>query len=58
MVQSGHPRRGTSLKWEVNGELGGADLRHILQRLQQVDPQAQAINRCDLEDGPSASSPT
>jgi len=57
MVRSGDPRRETSLKWEDNGELAGADLRHILQRLQQVDPQASSINRCELKDGPSTSPP-
>ena len=48
MTKAGTPRRGTSLKWESNGELAGADLRHILQRLQDADPQAQGLNSCDL----------
>ncbi|MEB3158466.1 MAG: hypothetical protein VKK03_03290 [Synechococcus sp.] len=48
MTNVGNPRRGTSLKWESNGELAGADLRHILQRLQDADPQAQGLNSCEF----------
>ncbi|MGC6483853.1 MAG: hypothetical protein ACON4T_09885 [Synechococcus sp.] len=48
MTNAGNPRRGTSLKWEANGELAGADLRHILQRLQDADPQAQGLNSCEF----------
>lgn len=48
MTNAGNPRRGTSLKWESNGELAGADLRHILQRLQDADPQAQGLNSCEF----------
>ena len=48
MTNAGTPRRGTSLKWESNGELAGADLRHILQRLQDADPQAQGLNSCEF----------
>ena len=48
MTNAGNPRRGTSLKWESNGELAGADLRHILQRLQDADPKAQGLNSCEL----------
>ena len=47
-----HNRRGTSLKWETNGELAGADLRNILHRLQEADPNAQGLNQCDLVDRP------
>ena len=47
-----HNRRGTSLKWETNGELAGADLRNILHRLQEADPNAQGLNQCDLIDRP------
>ena len=47
-----HNRRGTSLKWETNGELAGADLRNILHRLQEADPNAEGLNQCDLVDRP------
>ena len=53
MHDSVHNRRGTSLKWESNGELAGADLRNILQRLKEADPNAQGINQCDLTDRPN-----
>ena len=52
MHDSVHNRRGTSLKWESNGELAGADLRNILKRLKEADPKAQGINQCDLTDRP------
>ena len=52
MSDTVHNRRGTSLKWETNGELAGADLRNILLRLQEVDPNAQGLNQCDLVDRP------
>jgi len=45
-------RRGTSLKWESNGELAGADLRNILLRLQEADPNAHGLNQCELSDRP------
>jgi len=48
MTNAGTPRRGTSLKWEANGELAGADLRHILQKLQNADPEAQGLNSCEF----------
>ncbi len=48
MTNAGTPRRGTSLKWESNGELSGADLRHILQTLQNADPEAQGLNSCEF----------
>lgn len=48
MTNASNPRRGTSLKWESNGELAGSDLRHILQRLQDADPQAQGLNSCEF----------
>ena len=45
-------RRGTSLKWESNGELACADLRNILLRFQEADPNAQELNQCELSDRP------
>jgi len=48
MIDVVNTRLGTSLKWESNGELAGADLRNILQSLQEADPQAQGLNSCEL----------
>jgi hypothetical protein len=34
----------TVLKWCGNGELSALDLEQVVQRLQQVDPVAQALH--------------
>ena len=57
MNEAVHNRRGTSLKWESNGELAGADLRNILERLQEADPNALGLNRCELVDRPEMNRP-
>ena len=48
MANAGSPRRGTSLKWESNGELAGADLRQILHKLESADPEAQGLTSCEF----------
>ena len=48
---SPRPQPRTSLKWQNDGELAGADLLRVLKLLAAADPQAEELNQCRIAPG-------
>ncbi|GCE65233.1 hypothetical protein OMCYN_01169 [cyanobiont of Ornithocercus magnificus] len=45
---SPRPQPRTSLKWQSDGELAGADLLRVLRLLAAADPEAGELNQCRI----------